>query len=141
LKHEDTNAVFYRTPQFSIQTHEKNIKKKEKKLMYKLEMVFKRQNHEFLFQKLLMHWIEGNSNMKKECCILRNPTILYLNSWKKKKINAEVGNGFQTSKPWTSVSKTIYAMNWRGFKHEVTNAVFYWTPPFCIQSQEKSTKK
>jgi len=30
LKNEDTNVVFYGTPPFSIQNHEKNIKKKGK---------------------------------------------------------------------------------------------------------------
>jgi len=29
LKHEDKNAVFYGTPPFSIQAHERNIIKKE----------------------------------------------------------------------------------------------------------------
>jgi len=52
FKHEDTNAVSYGTPPFSIQTQEINIKKKN--LTYKLEMVFKCENHEFLFQKLFM---------------------------------------------------------------------------------------
>jgi len=31
---------------------------------YKLDMVFQRENHEFLFQDQFMQWIQGNSQMK-----------------------------------------------------------------------------
>jgi len=61
--------------------------------------------------------------------------------WKKKKIKVQVGNGIQTSKPWIFISKTIYPMNWREFKNKDTNVVFYWSPPFSIQTHEQNIKK
>jgi len=49
FKNEKLSAVFYGPPLFSIQTYGKNIKKKNKKI-YKLDMDFQRDNHEFLLQ-------------------------------------------------------------------------------------------
>jgi len=45
FKNEIRSGVFYGPPLFSIQTHEKNIKKRKEKNTNKLEMVFRRENH------------------------------------------------------------------------------------------------
>jgi len=58
-----------------------------------------------------------------------------------KKINVQVGNGFQMGKPWISISKTIYAMTWTEFKNEKSTTVFYGTPPLSIQTHGKNIKK
>jgi len=54
FKNENRSGVFYGPRLFSIQTHEKHIKKREEKNMYKLELVFQRENLEFLLQNQFM---------------------------------------------------------------------------------------
>jgi len=58
-----------------------------------------------------------------------------------KKINVQVGNGFQSWKVRMFSSETIYAMNWKQYKNVDTNAVVYGTPPFSIQTHEENIKK
>jgi len=45
FKNENSCALFKGPPLSSIQTGEKNIKKRHRKIMYKLEMVFQPENH------------------------------------------------------------------------------------------------
>jgi len=54
LKNENRSGVFHRPPLFSIQTHENHITKRKEKNTYKLELVFQRENHEFLLQNQFM---------------------------------------------------------------------------------------
>jgi len=54
FKNENRSGVFYGPSLFSIQTDGKDIKKREEKNTYKLEMVFERENPEFLLQNEFM---------------------------------------------------------------------------------------
>jgi len=59
---------------------------------------------------------------------------------RKKNKYIQVGNGFQTWKPWTPTSNKIYAPNPKESKNKDPNAIFYEPLVFAIPTHEKDMK-
>jgi len=78
FKNENPGAAFFRPMLFSIRTHEINIKKRKKKITYKLKMVFQHKKYEFQLQKeYIYNEFKGIQKWKPDCYILRIPAIFY----------------------------------------------------------------